>query len=160
MVEKIKLAGALPQTKRLPLIRRLYDRDGSSCIKDLNDEYLSLGVIKPTILEGFMEDRKNVENTIQTTLDSAVQFQTLQNYQKQPHVKYRCEDCKSSKAHDQQILEWGVYEYMRKHPDSPEGCLEALHIMDRSYEKYFLVGNMAKYRNSFVVVSVFRFKTP
>lgn len=157
--EKIKLRGDLPQAERLPLIRKLYDRHGSGCIHDLNDEYLSLGVIKPTVLRGYMEDRKDVANTIQTTLDSAMQFRTIKNYQKQPRVRYGCEHCRSSSPHDQQILEWGAYEYMRKNRDNLEGCIDALHILDPSYEKYFLVGNLAKHRNSFVVVSVFRFKT-
>ena len=133
---------------------------GVGCIQDLNDEQLSLGLVKPTLLEGYMKDREKVEDTIQMTLDSAIEFLTIKNYQKQPRVRYRCAGCKSTNTHDQQILEWGVYEYMRRNPDQPsEKCLEGLRLTDASYEKYFLVGNLAKHRNSFVVVSVFRSKT-
>ena len=158
--KKIKLVGKLTDAEKRSFPNRLYDKYGVGCIQDLNDGHLSLGLVKPTILQGYMKDRKRVETTVQATLDSTIQFLTRENYQKQPRVKYRCADCKASKAHDQQILEWGTYEYMRRNTGQPpERCLDGLHLKNPAYEKHFLVGNMAKHRTSFVVVSVFRFKT-
>lgn len=158
--KKIKLLDKLPNSERRTFPSKLYDKYGVECIKDLNEEELSLGLIKPTIRRGYMADREHVETTVQTALDSAIRFHTRANYAKQPRVKYRCMSCRASTMHDQQILEWGVYECMRRYPNQPpEQCITNLRLMDPSYEKHFLVGNMAKHRTSFVVVSVFRFKT-
>ena len=120
---------------------------------------MSLGIVKPTILKGYMEDRKDVEDTIQTTLDSTMNFRTVENYQKQPRVRYRCTDCKISNPHDQKILEWDLRIHAKEPPPITKTVSRRLTSLDPSYEKYFLVGNLAKHRNSFVVVSVFRFKT-
>lgn len=158
--EKIELVGELPNAKRRAFPSQLYAQYGVKCIQDLNEKCWSLGLIKPTISQGYVQD-KPAESSVQTTLDSAIRFLTHGNYRKQPRVKYTCADCKTLRGHDQQIIEWGVYEFMRKYPQKPpEQCLAGLHLMDQSYEKYFLVGNMARHRTSFIVVSVFRFKTP
>lgn len=159
LAKKIEKVDELSRRDRRSFPTKLYERYGAGCIKDLNAEKVSLGIIKPTILKGYMQDREDVDDTVQLTLDKAIAFNTIKNYEKRPHVQYRCEHCQAAKPHDQQILEWGVYEYMRRYSSHPEQCLDALSLMDAEYEKHFLVGNMAKHRNSFMVVSVFRFKT-
>lgn len=159
LVKKIKLIDKLSPQKQVLILNKLYDEYGAGCVQDLNDNRLSIGIIKPTILKSYMVDRQSFTSQYQTTLDSDRPFLTIENYKKQPRVRYKCECCKTVKYHDQQILEWGVYEYLRRNPNQPpEKCLGGLHLTDPSYEKYFLVGNQAKYRNSFIVVSVLRRK--
>ena len=159
LAEKIVLVDKISRRDQLTFPGRLYDEFGVGCIQDLNDKQLSLGLVKPTVLDCCMADREKVKHTVQTTLDSDTPFLTIANYPKQPRVRYRCADCKSTNPHDQQIIEWGAYEFMRRNPDRPpEQCLTGLRLMNASYDKYFLVGNLAKHRTSFVVVSVFRFK--
>jgi len=157
--EKIHRHGKLPQPGRISLLHKLYRDFGVDCIQNLNDNMLSLGIIKPDVLNAWMEERgERYDPTVQITLDSPTRFFTIHNYKLQPRVKYRCSDCRSQNPHNQQILEWGAYEWMRKHPDNPEQAIPNLRLTDPQYDKYFLVGNMSKYRNAFVVISVFRFK--
>ena len=158
LTDKIRLVGQVPQVKRRSLTHMMYEKFGVGCVQNLNKDLLSLGMVKPIVFGEWMKDRENTDDTIQSTLDSDILFQTIRNYKKQPRVKYVCQECTTTNGHDQQIIEWGLYEFMRKNPEQPEGCLDGLHLMDRDYEKHFLVGNLAKHRNSFVVVSVFRFK--
>lgn len=158
MAGKILHHGKLSQGRQKKLQRELQERFEAGCIQDLNDEKRSLGIIKPTVLGYRMEERESYDSTIQTNLFSAGPFKTIRNYKKQPRIKYECSDCKAKKPHDQQVLEWGIYEWMRKNPSQPERAWANLHLDDPGYEKRFLVGNLAKHRTSFVIVSVFRRK--
>ncbi len=156
--EKIQVVDKLTRPKQIDLLKKLYDEFGVNCVQDLNDAKRSLGIIKPKIIKSWMADRKNYSPSVQSTLDSDVLFLTIHNYQKQPRVQYHCSGCRSAKPHDQQILEWGIYEWMRKNPANMEQGLTNLGITDPNFDKYFLVGNAAQHRNSFMVISVFRFK--
>ena len=157
--EKIRYHGRLERQEWVRLVHTLYDRYGVDCIEDLNDNRSSLGIVKPYILRAWMEERGDkYDPTIQFTLDSDDPFYTIRNYTLQPRMKYRCHDCHAQNPHNQQILEWGVYEWIRKHPHQAEKFVTNLRLFDRQYDKYFLVGNNFKYRNSFMVISVFRFK--
>jgi hypothetical protein len=75
-------------------------------------------------------------------------------------MMYRCPVCRIKNPHKQQIMEWGVFEWMRKNPSQPEKVFENLHIGEAGYETTLLVGNMALHRNSFMAISVFRLKLP
>ena len=157
--KKIHNDGKLPRQEQIGLLHKLYKNFGVDCIQDLNDAEQSLGIIKPRILKAWLADRvEKYDPTVQVTLDSDLPFLTIHNYPKQPRVRYRCSKCRIQNPHDQQILEWGVYEWMRKNPDAPDKGLANLRLFDEKYERYFLVGNIARHRNAFMVISVFRFK--
>ena len=157
--ERIHRQGKLGQPDRIKLVHKLYNDFGVGCVQDINDRKQSLGIIKPNILDAWMKDRgERYDPAIQATLNSETLFRTIHNYKLQPCVKYRCSTCRNQNPHEQQIIEWGVYEWMRKHQTNPRKAIENLYLTDSQWEKYFLVGNMSKYRNSFMVISVFRFK--
>ena len=158
--QNISSQGQLKRRERIRLLRKLYNDFGAGCIEDLNDAKRSLAIIKPNILKGWMADRSDGEYdpTVQITLDSNIPFLTIRNYPKQPRVQYKCSNCRTKNPHNQQILEWGVYEWMRKNPENMEKGIENLRLTDTKYDIYFLVGNMAAHRNAFMVISVFRFK--
>lgn len=155
---KIKQIGELKRADQIKLLQNMYDKFGVDCVLDLNTTRRSLGIIKPKIIKSWMADRKNYDPSIQSTFDADKLFLTIDNYKKQPRVQYRCSNCKSTKHHDQQILEWGVYEWMRKNPQNREQGLRNMRLTDPDFDIHFLVGNLAKHRNSFMVISVFRFK--
>lgn len=155
---KIDSYGKMSRQEQINLMDKLRDKFEVGCIQELNDKELSLGIIKPKEIEAYLTDRDNHERTVQKTLDSHAMFLTIHNYRKQPRVKYRCSDCRSKNPHNQQILEWGIYEWMRKNPDNLEQGLTNLRLHDPDYDKYFLVGNAAIHRRAFMVISVFRFK--
>lgn len=155
---KIVRRGALSRKQRISLLGELFEKFGVDCVKDLNDKRISLGLIRPTVLGRRFENRKNYQPQVQITLSSEEPFLTGHNYEFQPRIQYRCSGCKSKTSHDQQLLEWGIYEWMRKHPDNKEQVWANMNIDDPAYEKMFLVGNMARHRSSFMIVSVFRYK--
>ncbi|MCA2003696.1 MAG: hypothetical protein LDL06_02900 [Candidatus Nitrosotenuis sp.] len=148
----------LNRQQRIDLLNELHRKFGVGCVQDLNDQKLSLGFIKPTEFEYRLEKRKQQEKGIQTTLFSKEPFLTVHNYDVQPRMRYRCSGCKSKNPHDQQILEWGVYEWIRKNPNNMEQVWDNLHIGESGYDTSFLVGNMFLHRSSFMIISIFRHK--
>lgn len=144
---------------KLKLLDKLHAEYGVGCVEDLNERKVSLGFVKPEILGyGFVE-RESYDPSVQTTLFSSTMFKTIQNYPLQPRIKYRCSDCKSKNPHNQQVIEWGFYEWMRNNPKKEEQVWENLGIGQEGWEiKSFLVGNQFLYRSSFMIISVFRFK--
>jgi hypothetical protein len=158
--EKIRIVDSLKSKQdKLKLVQKLHSEYGVKCVEDLNSRCLSLGMVKPTILGYNLEKRKEYDPYTQTTLDSMNLFLTRDNYAFVPKITYRCNECRSKKPHKQQVVEWGLYEWMRNHPENLAGMWENVRINDVSWNKTFLVGNQARYRNSFLIISVFRFKT-
>ncbi len=155
---KITVHETLSRSKWIALLNDMHKKYGVECIQDLNDERSSLGFIKPREFQQRFEKRKKHERNVQTTLFSQEPFLTIHNYDVQPRMTYRCSGCKSKNPHDQQILEWGVYEWIRKNPDKIEQVWKNLHIGESGYDTSFLVGNMFLHRSSFMIISIFRHK--
>lgn len=156
---KIEKKGVvLPRGRQIELIDELQAKFGVDCVKALNDAKASFGFIKPSSLSCAFEKRTDFDKSMQTTLEGANPFQTIRNYELKPVMHYRCPSCTAIKPHSQQVMEWGVFEWMRQHPENPEQVWENLHIGEEGYRVNLLVGNMALHRNSFMVISVFRFK--
>lgn len=139
-------------------MKSLHSKFGVDCVQDLNESKLSLGMIKPKIVGHRFEQRASYDPSVQTTLDSVQQFLTINNYKEQPRITYRCSECKSKNPHDQQLLEWGAYEWMRNNPYEKEKVWENLRLDDPEWAKTFLVGNQTVHRNAFMIISVFRHK--
>ena len=77
----------------------------------------------------------------------------------EPRIKYRCSNCRVGKGfHDQQLIEWGAYEWLRKSPEKAEQIWENLGLKDDAWDNYFFVGNMFQYPTAFIIISVLRFK--
>ena len=158
LTDKIKTHGSVEMKHRRELWSKICKRHQVGCVSDLNDDRLSLGVVKPTILSHRLVKRDTYDPTIQATLTTETEYKTIHNYRLRPVIRYRCSDCKATKYHEQQILEWGVYEWFRKHPGKEEQIWDNMHLDDPSWDKWFLVGNQARYRNSFMIISAIRFK--
>ena len=79
-----------------------------------------------------------------------------------PYLQYECDGPCSSKApHEQKIVEWGAYQWMRQKPNSEEHCMKLkdnYHIGEENYLHYILIGNIRKYTTTYVVVKLIRFK--
>ncbi|MEX2723145.1 MAG: hypothetical protein Q6367_004565 [Candidatus Freyarchaeota archaeon] len=73
-----------------------------------------------------------------------------------PRIKYQCDNCKAKNPHDQQVIEWGFYEWIRKNPDKSEQVWENARIYSPTHEIFFFVGNLFRYRNKFLIISVLR----
>ena len=144
--------------EKFEILGELEGKFGVDCVDTLNKQKASLGIIKPASLACSFVRRSDHEEDRQATLDGAEPYITFKNYPQKPVATYRCPSCTAKHPHKQQIIEWGVFEWMRKNPDQPEKVFENLHIGEEGYHTSLLVGNMALHRNSFMVISIFRHK--
>ena len=157
---KLRIVDSLKtKADKLKLVDELHKEYGVGCVEDLNDRKLSLGFVKPDILHYSFVKRDSYDPSVQMTLSSSTMFKTIHNYPLQPRIKYRCSNCKSKNPHNQQVIEWGFYEWMRKSPNKEEQVWENLGFGQKGWKiQSFLVGNQFLHRSSFMIISVFRFK--
>jgi hypothetical protein len=148
----VEVVGKLPKDERLELVGNLEDE----CVKVIYDSGRSLGIVKPEISKTYFGKRDDYEDMVQKTLFGDA-FLTIKNYESQPRMAYRCAKCQQQ-VHDQQILEWGVYEWMRKNPDKLNQVWENLLLEEESHEIYLLVGNqlIPTRRNAYMIISILR----
>lgn len=158
LADKIKVHDQLKRPDWVSLVNELNSKFGVSCVEELNEMNLSLGLIKPKSFEPKFKKRDTFDSTVQLGLFTDEPFKTVHNYDVQPRMTYRCSDCKTKEPHDQQILEWGVYEWLRRNPEKKDEVWKNLHIGESGYHTSFLVGNMAIHRTSFMIISIFRYK--
>lgn len=156
--DKIVLTRQLTRNEQIQLLNELKAKYSFDCVEEINDKKLSLGFIKPTGCSTRFVQRAEHDVTVQKSLFTDQPFLTIKNFQVQPRLTYRCSKCKTKDPHDQQILEWGVYEGIRKKPDERDKILEGLRVNDPAWDVELLVGNQNRYRRSFMVISVYRFK--
>ena len=93
-------------------------------------------------------------------ISSILPMKTKENFPLVPRIKYRCSSCKAKGVHDQQVIDWGFYEWMRKNPDNKEQVWENAKIINSNSDIYFLIGNQMLHRVSFMIISVFSFPKP
>ena len=153
--DKIEVIDELPRERWPELLSSLVD----DCVCDIEDADRSLGIIKPrVILDTYFEDNKDYVGR-QMMLDGRFRIMTKKEFKYEPRIRYECTNCRIGRGyHDQQLLEWGVYEWVRKYPDNMNQVWDNLGLTNPDYEKYFFVGNQLQYQNSFMVISVLRFK--
>lgn len=152
--EKIVVRGSLASEKKLPLLSNLV----SGCVFDIRDQGRSLGIVKPASRKCYLSERHDFDPYDQTTLDGGVLLKDKNHYPFQPRAEFFCSQCRSDAGHDQQILEWGVYEWMRKNPGKEECVWENLFAHESSQEILFFVGNQARHPSSFMVIDILRIK--
>lgn len=156
---KIKFVRKLSRNEWINLVEELKIKYGYGCIEDINDKKLSLGIIVPKIISKQLDQRKNVDLTVQTTLENREPFLTINNYQVRPTITYQCPKCRTKKGnHTQGVLEWGFYEWIRNNKENPEQVWNNTHIGESGFDFSFLVGNMNRHRSRFLIISIFRYK--
>jgi hypothetical protein len=78
------------------------------------------------------------------------------DFPREPRVTYTCSDCRNQRPHDQQVLEWGFYEWIRKNPSDPDQVWVNALLDSPEHDIYFFVGNLFRHRKSFMVISILR----
>ncbi len=155
LAEKIEVLKTLPKKHRPGLVAKLLDR----CVNDVNSAHRSLGIVRPgQILLTYFKEERRYDGTVQTTLPGGFRPTTKDEFKLQPYIRYRCSECKARRYHDQQLLEWGVFEWIRKNPDRAEQVWDNLGLGSPDRVCFFLVGNQWQRRSSFLIISVLRFK--
>jgi hypothetical protein len=143
--DAIQVQGELPRADRIALARKLANRG----IESLKNG--TVAVIKPLNLTASIEHAGG--RKIQKTL-GGFDIINKADYEARLMLEYYCSPS-CEKKHKHWVIEWGVYEALRKSND-PEMMLKDLHIGDKEYEKYLVIGT--KSNKKFVVVSVLRFR--
>ena len=154
---KIRVVGVLAKPERIPLVERLV----SPCVQTLNQQHNSLGVIRPVVHGVYFGENRSYYRAHTPMFEPLVPsgLRTKRDFEMEPRIRYVCgADCKSQKPHDQQLLEWGCYQYIKKNPDRPGDIWQNLHITDPQYNVYFVVGNQENQRTSYMVIGVVRQK--
>ncbi|MBC8235770.1 hypothetical protein H8E77_39990 [bacterium] len=155
LVQKVRKVGELDRDDWPDLLAGNSD----ACVMDIKDQGRSLGIIKPDIKEFFFSENEDYSPFLQSRLDNGFVVDAKHQFPLEPRVRYSCPDCKTKGGfHDQQILEWGVYEFLRKFPEKKDSLSDNLRIFDEDYEKYFFVGDQLGHRFSYMVISVHRYK--
>jgi hypothetical protein len=155
--EKVQVVGHWDTKRRLDLIANLTD----PCIQFLNARRYSLGIIRPLqIHKAYFANNPLHGQTHQLalpTLTDLDKWDVKRDFPEEPRLTYTCEDCQAKGGqHDQQLLEWGVYEWCRKNPQNIEQVWDNLGLRDSKSQHYFLVGNQSSHRSSFMVIDVLR----
>ncbi len=156
--EKIEILGKLEdRIARRNLIGNLRD----TSVTYINDQKRSLGIIKPNVLKTYFVENTKYLETWQAGLPGFTEFDEVQvkrDFPYEPRTTYTCPEGENpDKKHDQQILEWGFYEWFRKNPEQKEQVWQNAGFSDPKRDIYYLVGNQAAHRTSFMVISVLRF---
>lgn len=156
--ENIEVVRSIRRTEeRRNLVGNLAD----SSVAFINEEKRSLGIVKPIIQERYFKDNPRYGELYQAALPGMFPeldaTKTKRDYPLQPRVKYTCSTNSSATKRDHQILEWGFYEWLRKNPDNPDQVWVNAGFEKDDTDIFFLVGNLARHRTTFMVISVLRF---
>lgn len=139
----------------------LLDSIKANCVKDLNDRHESLGVIMPDIKRCYLSKNKMHYEVRQPLFDMLehANVKTKRDFPEEPRIEYFCGDnCRVKGRHDMQLLDWGCYQWIKKNPYNPGRIWKNMGIGSPGWIHYFLVGNQARHRTSYMVISVLRQK--
>jgi len=156
--EKITRVGVLrKRDDRIALV----ESNVVGCVSSLRPAGFSLGIIKPEIEEYYYIENPKKKDLRQQTIDRSFRVMVKDDFDYLPKIKYTCGECKAKNPHDQQLLEWGFFEGMRKNPDDIEKIWEYMGFTaQEDWSFYFVVGNLYAYPKAFNIISVLRFKNP
>jgi hypothetical protein len=144
--------GEFSRENRLNLVANLADK----CVNVLNEEKTSLGIVKPIIQKCYLSEQEDFDTSQQLNLLGLPLPKVKDQFAYIPRIQYNCSQCMAKNIHDQQVIEWGFYEWIRKNPDKANQVWENALLNSPKHEKFFLVGNLFRYRNIFLIVSVLR----
>jgi hypothetical protein len=151
LFKKVNKVDELSKPDRIRLVEKL----SGDCTSVLNENHVSLGMVKPDEVHSI--NVKDIGET-PTQIDlSGRKLRGKNDFDQKLYVEYECKGCKQKTPHSQHVIEWGVYEYWKKNED-PTGVVEALRLNDDSYSNYFFVGNLHHQPTAYIIISVLRFK--
>lgn len=161
--EKMEITGRIEDLEEKRKLLREIENDN---IGELKEQDRSMGLVRADIEDAYIGEREKVE-AVQEDIKGR-KIRTKKNFQEIPRVKFSCgRNCQiKSPYHDKQILEWGIYEFLRKckYEDEfdkdyeVEEVLNIKNFLDDEYEHYFLAGDIASHPKTFIVISTIYIK--
>ena len=155
--QHITIMGEFKREHRIGLL----DAIKSDCVKDINDARQSLGIIKPSIRRSYLGTNKKHLEAYQPLFEMIehASVMTKRDFETEPRFEYSCgERCKAKKNHDMQLLDWGCYQWIKKNPQQAQQIWKNMGVGSPDWMHYFLVGNQANQRTSYMVINVLRQK--
>lgn len=155
--QHIQPKGDYPKDARLALM----DEIKSSCVNEVNERRQSLGIIRPNIQRVYLAENQMHSQAYQPLFEimEHAEVATKRDHYFEPRIEYICGcNCRSKAKHNQQLLEWGCYQWMKSNPGKEQQIWRNLHIGDCAWTHYFLIGNQANHRTAFMVINVIRQK--
>jgi len=153
-----KVNKEIPRKERIKFLENL----PKTTFSEIRDNRKSFGLIKPAKLDLFLKKNREKSQAQMTLFDLDYCIMNQNDFAYIPYLRYECDgECKSKHPHEQKIVEWGAYQFMRKNPNSKEHCVklkENYHIGEKDYVHYVLIGNIKKYPTTYIVVKLIRFK--
>lgn len=154
LYEKVEEVGRLERHERIDLVKDI----PKTCPITLNDEERSMGMVEPEEIHDAYLEPVDDPDPAHTDL-SGNEFKSKGSYQNKLYIEYTCGECDAKNGHRQHCIEWGIFRFWDKNPSAePEQVIENLRLLDDDYKKFFFIGNMKNYANSFMVISVIRWK--
>jgi hypothetical protein len=159
--ERIKVVGRVKTPEER---RNLAGNLADDCISVINVARRSLGIIKPAeIIRTYFAENPHYGQLFQQGLPGMTEIDSVQvkrDFPYEPRIRYRCPDCQAQQGyHDQQVLEWGFYEWFRKNPGNKEQVWQNAGFGSESTDIFLLVGNQFAHRTSFLIISVLRMRS-
>lgn len=154
-------------TKRNKKLKRpqqieLLENLSKSTFSQIRDNGKSFGLIKPKNMKFMLKQNRETSQAQATLLELDYHIMNQKDFAFLPYLHYECEGpCSSKLPHEQKIVEWGAYQFMRQNPNSEEHCMKLkdnYHIGEEDYLHYVLIGNIRKYTTTYIIVKLIRFK--
>lgn len=153
-----KVNRKLKRPEQIALLESL----SKSTFSQIRDNGKSFGLIKPKSMNFLLKQNRETSEAQATLLDLDYNIMNQKDFAFLPYLQYECEGpCSSKHPHEQKIVEWGAYQFMRQKPNSEEHCMKLkdnFHIEEENYLHYILIGNIRKYTNTYIIVKLIRFK--
>ncbi|MGB1285622.1 MAG: hypothetical protein ACPG7F_03725 [Aggregatilineales bacterium] len=156
VIQKVEKVGKI----KSPFERRqLVTGNLANCVEDLKSIQQSLGLIQPDkILKRYFnlnpQHGKMVQKLLFPEYDESW-ANVKSDFEHEPRLKYLCPECKTQQGyHDQKILEWGWFEFMRKNPGKREQLWANARFDSEKHDIFLFTGNQFRYPNSYLIISV------
>jgi hypothetical protein len=143
------------------------------CVHDLNDKYISMGVVEPrhNSLEVLWKPRRGNPDADAFDLERVIadpNFTSKTDLPLMPYVRFRCQACRNKAPHELSVLSSEVMATMvkmfsQKSTDFRSSFLRQLYTAYLCADKpewkvYLMLGNSVQYRNAFMIGNALRFK--
>lgn len=140
----------------------LLESIAKSTFSQIRDNRKSFGLIKPKTMKFMLKQNKESSEAQTTLIDQDYAIMNQNDFAFLPYLQYDCEGpCSSKHPHEQKIVEWGAYQFMRKNPNSEEHCIKLkdnYHLGEENYLHYLLIGNHKIHPTIYMIVKLIRFK--
>jgi hypothetical protein len=136
----------------------------SPCVNYLNQQHFSLGFVHASkIKKEYFDTNPQYGKQIQLALlttHAQGWAKVKRDYKEEPRMRYVCSNCEAKQGyHDQVVLEWGWYEWMRKNPNNLDQVFKNALLDSDQHEICLLVGNQENQRTSYMVIAVLPIQT-